>query len=95
MFEVLEECSLQEVYNKEIEYIEKYNSFNQGYNLTIGGDKGGSEQTSKPVFVYNLEGKYVMSFCSRAEAERELNCHSIKECCLGSCKRGYSKNYQE
>lgn len=95
MFDVLEECSISDVYEKEIEYITLHDTFNNGYNLTIGGDKGGSEQTSKPVYVYSLDGEYLMSFCSRAEAERSLKCHSIKECCLGVCKRGYSKTDQK
>lgn len=41
-FEIIEECLPEELDNKEIYYIQKYNSFNQGYNETTGGDKGPS-----------------------------------------------------
>lgn len=34
----LEECSLEELNNKEIYWIEKLGSFKYGYNATIGGD---------------------------------------------------------
>mgnify|MGYP001777153918 FL=1 len=34
----LEECSLEELNDKEIYWIEKLGSFKYGYNATIGGD---------------------------------------------------------
>lgn len=40
-FEVLEYCSVEELYTKEIEYIHKFNSYNNGFNFTTGGDGGG------------------------------------------------------
>lgn len=36
--EVLEECDLDKLNSREIFYIAKYNTFENGYNLTIGGD---------------------------------------------------------
>lgn len=94
-FQIIEQCPYAEVFEKETKYIALFNSYDNGYNLTRGGDKGGSEQVCKPVYVYDLNGQYVCSFYSKAEAERSLNCHSIKECCLGSCRRGFSKTNQE
>ena len=41
-FEILEECESNELSKKEIEFIEKYNSYNNGFNLTLGGDGGTS-----------------------------------------------------
>ena len=38
-FSVLEECAVEELNNKEIEYIEKFNSYKQGYNQTRGGNQ--------------------------------------------------------
>lgn len=35
--EVLEECKVEELNEKEIYYIEKYNTYNKGYNSTKGG----------------------------------------------------------
>ena len=37
-FEVLEECLIEELNDKEIGYISIYNSFFDGYNQTIGGN---------------------------------------------------------
>lgn len=36
--EILEECDVSELNEKEIFYIAKYDTFKNGYNLTIGGD---------------------------------------------------------
>lgn len=36
-FEVLEECSIDELDDKEIKYINQYDSYNNGYNQTKGG----------------------------------------------------------
>lgn len=36
--ETIEECNVEDLNSKEIFYIAKYDTFNNGYNLTIGGD---------------------------------------------------------
>ena len=36
--EILEECDIEDLNSREIFYIAKYDTFNNGYNLTIGGD---------------------------------------------------------
>lgn len=40
-FEVIEECRPEELDEKEIFYIEKFDSYNHGYNQTKGGSAGG------------------------------------------------------
>ena len=42
-FTILEECLVEELNQKEKDYIQKYNSFFNGYNLTLGGDSSGTE----------------------------------------------------
>lgn len=37
-FEILEECRIEELSDKEKYYIEKYNTYNDGYNMTTGGE---------------------------------------------------------
>lgn len=37
-FEVIEECSIEELNDKEIYYISLYDSYNNGLNMTLGGD---------------------------------------------------------
>lgn len=47
--------SLEELYNLEKEYIKKYDSFHNGYNLTIGGD---GIQISEPInYIYTKKQK--------------------------------------
>lgn len=41
-FEILEECSVDQLDEKEIYYIAKYNAYYDGYNQTLGGNSGGS-----------------------------------------------------
>ena len=36
--EMIEECELSELSNREIYWIEEYHSFSNGYNATLGGD---------------------------------------------------------
>lgn len=36
-FEVIQECSLEELDDLEIKYIELYDSYKKGYNMTLGG----------------------------------------------------------
>lgn len=39
-FEILEECNQKDLNNKEIYWIKFFDSFNNGYNLTLGGENG-------------------------------------------------------
>lgn len=39
-FEVLEECNKEQLVEREIYYIEKFNTYKNGYNGSIGGDIG-------------------------------------------------------
>ena len=36
--EILEKCNIEDLHSREIFYIAKYDTFKNGYNLTIGGD---------------------------------------------------------
>lgn len=38
VIEKLEECSIEEVNQKEIEYINRFNTYSNGYNATLGGE---------------------------------------------------------
>jgi hypothetical protein len=40
ILEVIEECNLDDMSNREIHYIKLYNSFSNGLNCTFGGDDG-------------------------------------------------------
>lgn len=57
-FEIVKEYDLafseEELKNKEIDYINKYDSFHNGYNQTLGGD--GTSGFIKPKLEINIEG---------------------------------------
>lgn len=46
-FEVLEECKIEELDLKEIAFIKEFDSYNNGYNLTTGGQFGNSNNCVK------------------------------------------------
>lgn len=95
--ELLEECPDEDLNPLEQLYIEHYNTFgNNGYNLTKGG--GGQygfkkskeliERQSKKIAQYTLDGKFIQSFQSATEANRQLGINSrhISSCCHGRRK---------
>lgn len=41
VIEILEYCDVEHLHSKEIEYIDKFDSFKNGFNQTTGGDGGG------------------------------------------------------
>lgn len=46
-FKILEECKNEKLNEREIFYIQKYDSYNNGYNATIGGDGGNCSSLKK------------------------------------------------
>lgn len=52
-FEIIEECSKSELNNKEIYWIDFYNSFYEGYNQTLGGEGSASIPKEKILGVIN------------------------------------------
>lgn len=54
-FTVLEECSLEDLNKKEIQWIKYYDSYYHGYNATLGGDTDHSD-FGQPIELYNLKG---------------------------------------
>lgn len=71
-FEILEECTIEQLNEKEIYYIKKYNSYtgfknSNGYNMTLGGDTGRQ---------YNYEEAFKLwnSGCGSVEIAKKLNC---------------------
>ena len=48
-FVVLEECLVEELNEKERQYIQQYDSFFNGYNLTLGGDSSGNKINKEKV----------------------------------------------
>ena len=82
--------SKEELDRKEIQYIKKYNSFNNGYNMNEGGGgnkgncKGGSHYLARPIICLNDDRE----FEAVIEAEKEYNIGGIYACLSG--ERNYA-----
>ena len=84
-FSIIEECDQSLLDKKESYWIKYYNSHNKeyGYNLTDGGTN--PPFTGKMVHQYDLDGNYIQSFESAAEAARHYGviAATITSCCYG------------
>ena len=76
-FEVIEECSIEEMNSKETHWIDYYDTYNNGYNSSMGGEgsglgvkreRGAVHPDAKSVDCYDLEGKYLCTYDSMGEA---------------------------
>lgn len=68
IFEVLEECKQEELNEKEQYWIKYFNTFENGYNLTLGGDG---------VLKYSIEAIYE-DYCntnSMLQTSKNIGCH--------------------
>lgn len=73
-FEILEECSEEELYIKEPEYIKYYNSYLDGYNENPGGADNNLQAilaTRKKIYCYDFNGNFIKEYDSIADAERD------------------------
>lgn len=92
---VIEEVDDDIRFDRESEIIAQYNSYNNGYNETSGGDCPGYEKLCKTVYCYNLDGTPKnISFPSGREASRVLGIHqsSVQKICKGEKKSARDKN---
>ena len=95
-FSVVEECKEKELDDREIYWIEFYNSYYNGYNCTKGGSRN-VDHFKKRVYYYDLKGKYLGTFESVKEAANVLKIMplSISNCCLGksNSSHGFQFSY--
>lgn len=82
----------EELNEKEVYYIEKFDSFKHGYNQTYGGDnfpRGEYCKNSKRVCQIGLDGKLIKIWSSATEAINELglNSASLSNVCNGKKRR--------
>ena len=88
IFSILCYCStIEELKEKEKQYIIQYNTLENGYNLTSGGDycivseetkekMSNSQKNKKSVYFYNVEKKEIeLEFNSINESARYFNCN--------------------
>ena len=96
-FAIIEECNIDQLNQYEIYWIAKFDSYENGYNLTPGG--GNTESFSKPVIQFDCNGNELSRYSSISEAETATNiCYSqISECCSDKRKTagGYIWQYED
>lgn len=69
-FDIIEECKQEELDDKERYWIKYYNSYNDGYNETIGGKKGSNKPLFK-IYQYDLFGNYLNEYENIYEASEK------------------------
>ena len=105
-FEVLEECSIEDQYIRESELIEKYDTYHNGYNSSLGGEgagagvkrkRGAVHPDAKAVDCYDLQGNYHCTYDSMGEAAyahgaTTIN-NSIPACVYGITFQAYGHRW--
>lgn len=86
-FEVIEECTIEELNEREIYWIAQFDSFNNGYNMTLGGEACNGTN-DKTVYQYDLSGHLIREYKSAHDAARENNIQFTNICkvCRGERK---------
>lgn len=97
-FEVIEECAIEELNEREIYWIAQYDSFNNGYNMTLGGEACNGTN-DKAVYQYDLSGHFIKEYKSAHEAARENSIQFTNICkvCRGERKTagGFGWSYEK
>lgn len=97
-FEIVEECQIEELNEREIYWIAQYDSFNNGYNMTLGGEACNGTNDKK-VYQYTVSGDFVAEYKSAHEAARVLNIQFTNICkvCRGERKTagGFGWSYDK
>jgi len=92
-FYVIETCNDDVVSEREKYWIEKFDTYHNGYNSTLGGSGclrdiyQLNNKNIRPISCYTLEGEYIRDYDSRGIASRELginNKSSIDACIKGA-----------
>lgn len=98
-YEIIEECFKEQLDEREVYWIQYYNSMvPNGYNQTSGGYSGQGEIFRKPVLQYDLKGNFIQEFESASEAARQLNVFksNLTAACRGETKQcgGFQWKYK-
>lgn len=79
-FILIEECLEEELNDKEIYWIQQYDSYKNGYNLTLGG---GGTKYIVPLLQFDLAGNFIKEWegVYIAATELGINPNTIYGCC--------------
>lgn len=89
---ILEECSCQELDDRERYWVKYYNSYLNGYNANPGG--GSCEHLGKPVCLYGFDGNFVKEYKSVTEAAKSLEINRQQIYSILQGQRKSAKGYQ-
>lgn len=101
-FEVIEECLLDDLEEREKYWIEQYNSVEEGLNLTYGGDGGKNSKESeelrrvnsmKSILQYDLDGNFIKEHRGASEAIDDIGygqSNNINDCARGKYRSTYN-----
>lgn len=92
----LEECKDSLLNEKEIYWIQYYDSYNNGYNSTLGGQFDIKNPSCKKVIQYDLDGNFKTIFNNSNEAAKELNINAsyIRSACNPNTTNKSAGQYQ-
>lgn len=95
VFEILEECDLSMLNEKEIYYIEKYNSYYDGYNMTLGGEGAShpiklSDDQIEQIKILLKENRFSIS---EIAIMFSVSRHTISDINLGKSRRKDNEKY--
>lgn len=101
IFEIIEECSIEQLNEREIYWINEFKSVETGLNLTYGGDGGNLSKESKElkrlnsmksIYQFDLNGNFIKKHRGASEAINDLNkgnSNNINDCARGKYKSAY------
>ena len=85
-FEVIEECPIDKLLEREIYWINYYDTYIHGYNANPGGTGG----ITKAISQYDLNGKLIKNYSSLIDAADELNLNvNIISACLNKSQKSH------
>lgn len=92
----IEQCDNELLNEREIYWIKQYDSYNNGYNSTTGGQLKLKNNKTKKVIQYDLEGNFKAIFNSSEEAAKEVNVDVsyIRQACNPNTRNKSAAQYQ-
>ena len=92
-FTVIEECNKEDLNAREIYWIKYYDSYVNGYNMTLGGNYSTNSSNISKVYQYNLDGTFIKEYNSVREAAEQIN-GSIGNLYTALSRNTMAYNYQ-
>lgn len=92
IFSIIEECKQEDLNEREIYWIDFYNSYSNGYNASKGGDN--YEHLGEAVELYDFDGNFIKEYPSILKTAEELNVSYQTVCQVIYGQRKSCRNFQ-